>query len=94
MKRIKMFEDNWIDNEIEDTNRRMSELDRKDDYHIGSQEKKKFIPGYIDPSRVDKLVHFLDSLDDEAKVSAGDILGYIMGWVDKTSPPEDEIEVF
>jgi hypothetical protein len=44
--------------------------------------------------RINKLVNFLEDLDDEAKVSAGDVLGYIMGWADIYASPEDEIEIF
>lgn len=47
--------------------------------------------------RIDKLIIFLDKLSDDnvdAKVSAGDVLGYIQGYCDITAEPEDEIEVF
>jgi hypothetical protein len=43
------------------------------------------------------LIDFLDTVsdeNDEAKVIAGDVMGYLCGYVDITSPPEDEIEVF
>jgi len=43
--------------------------------------------------RINKLVDFLDECD-ESKVSAGDVMGYICGYVDITSDPEDEIETF
>jgi hypothetical protein len=43
--------------------------------------------------RINKLVDFLDECD-ESKVSAGDVMGYICGYVDITSEPEDEIESF
>ena len=89
MKNLKKFE-NWIDDETEDTNRRMSELDKTSN----ATEPIEHTNTTIDPSRVDKLISFLDNLDDDAKISAGDVLGYLKGWVDITSPPEDEIEVF
>ena len=47
--------------------------------------------------RINKLVDFLDRCSNtnyECKVSAGDIMGYICGYMDITSEPEDEIEVF
>jgi hypothetical protein len=43
--------------------------------------------------RINKLVDFLDECY-ELKVSAGDVMGYICGYVDITSEPEDEIETF
>jgi endo-1,4-beta-mannosidase len=44
--------------------------------------------------RVNKLVEFLDTLDDDTKVSAGDIMGYICGYFGDDDLPEDEIETF
>lgn len=49
-------------------------------------------PELID--RINKLVDFLDNLSDDAKVSAGDVMGYICGYFGKNDMPEDEIEVF
>lgn len=43
--------------------------------------------------RINKLVDFLDECDG-LNVSAGDVMGYICGYVDTTSEPEDEIETF
>ena len=43
--------------------------------------------------RINKLVDFLDSCGD-SKVSAGDVMGYICGYMDVTAEPEDEIEIF
>lgn len=45
-------------------------------------------------SRVNKLVDFLDTLPEDAKISAGDTYGYIMGFFGEDDKPEDEIEVF
>jgi len=49
------------------------------------------IDGLLD--RINKLVDFLDECD-ESKVFAGDVMGYICGYVDTTSEPKDEIETF
>ena len=43
--------------------------------------------------RINKLVDFLDECD-EMKVSAGDVMGYICGYVDCTSEPSDEMETY
>lgn len=47
--------------------------------------------------RIEKLANFLSLVSDEnddAKVLAADIMGYIRGYCDITSDPEDEIEIF
>lgn len=45
-------------------------------------------------NRINKLMNFLYHLDDDSKVSAGDIFGYIKGYFDEDAEPDDEIEVF
>ena len=47
--------------------------------------------------RIEKLVVFLSDVSNEnfdMKVSAGDVMGYICGYFDLTSEPNDEIETF
>ena len=92
MKKLKKFNENWIDDETENTNRRMVDLDQEEGINKPNVQIK--FAEEIESSRIDKLISFLDGLDDDAKISAGDLLGYLQGWVDTTSPPEDEIEVF
>jgi len=43
--------------------------------------------------RMSKLIDFLYE-NGESKVCAGDLYGYICGYIDITSDPEDEIEIF
>ena len=48
-------------------------------------------------NRIDKLINFLDEISNEnpdIKVSAGDVFGYICGYMDASADPEDEIEIF
>jgi hypothetical protein len=45
--------------------------------------------------RLEMLINFLnENSDNDEKISAGDLLGYICGYMDVSASPEDEIDIF
>jgi ABC-type uncharacterized transport system substrate-binding protein len=55
MKKLKKFNENWIDDETEDTNRRMAELDNEEDIQL-------------DANNEDNLNQLLEDMAEEVDV--------------------------
>ncbi len=92
MKKLKKFEEQgWAsDSDSPKLSESENDINIKIGFGRGNTGWKQNANELI--NRINLLVDFLDKNND-SNVSAGDVLGYICGWVDTTSPPEDEIEI-